>query len=255
MKLSIINPKHYFVEFKAFLNYILKPSDIETIDGTVLQKIKGTWTILVFKILLTIVFGTLVALIYNPVNIRVSRWNEEYSVVTIFFLSIMILPLLEEIAFRLSLKFKPMFLSLTLGVLGYSIATKAIYQTYLSNTDEHFISRLLIVFIIILISYPIVSHKTIRDRLEIFWQTNFKWIFYFLCITFAWLHILNYGVTLKHILLLPLITLPKLVSAITYGYIRMHYGFVYSLGLHMCWNGFGFIMSLLPVIGDGDLII
>jgi len=253
MNLSLINPKYYLIEFKKFLSYVIKPTYIEASRGTTLQKIKGTWSIFVIKTILTIVIGILVTLIYDPVNKTTVRWNEEFSTLTIFFLSIIILPLLEEVAFRLSLKFKPIYLSLTLSVLSYYFMTKAIYQTNLSNIDYHFISRLLVTITILVISYPIFSHKSIRNRFENFWQKNFKWIFYFLCFTFAAMHILNYGVTLIHMLLLPLITLPKLISAISYGYIRMHYGFFYSLGLHMCWNSIGFIMSLFPSISS-DLI-
>jgi hypothetical protein len=207
---------------------------------------KGTVTIFVIKTLLTAIFGILILFIYDPVNKTTVRWSEEFSTLTIFSLGVLALPLLEEIAFRLSLNFKPIFLSLTLGVLAYYIMTKAVYLTNLSNTDHHFMSRVLIAILIIVVSFPVLSHKSIAIRLGNFWRKNFKWVFYFLCITFAWMHILNYGITLIHILLLPLITLPKLISALSYGYIRMHYGFVYSLGLHMLWNSIGIVVSLVP---------
>ncbi len=253
MNLSLINPKHYLIEFKKFFGYVIKPTHKNILEGSKLQKTQGTWTIFVIKTILTIGIGTLVVLISDPVNKTVVRWNEEFSTTTIFFLSIAILPLFEEIAFRLSLKFKPKFLSMTLGVLCYYLMSKAVCQTNLSNTDVYFISRLLTAFGVMIISYPILSQQKTKNRLEAFWETNFKWVFYFFCFAFAWMHILNYDITLKHLLLLPIITLPKLISAITYGYIRMHYGFAYSLGLHMCWNALGFTISMLTAI-DNDLI-
>jgi membrane protease YdiL (CAAX protease family) len=105
----------------------------------------------------------------------------------------------------------------------------------------------------ILIPYAIItSNPKIKSGLDRFWKRNFKWVFYFFCITFAFIHILNYELNLKHLLLLPLITLPKLVSAITYGYVRMHYGFIYSLGLHMFWNSLGFVQIIYFSGGGTD---
>ncbi|MFT5890583.1 MAG: hypothetical protein ACI9Y7_000676 [Dokdonia sp.] len=249
MKLRFINPKHYYQEFLKLIHYILNPVYIESNNNTILHKVKGTWNIFIIKTVLTIISSVLVTLIINPVNQRTIRWSEIYSMGTIFLLSIIILPLLEEISFRMSLRFRPVYLVLTLGVLTYYGVTKMVYQTNLSTTDNHFNVRVLISVITILISYVLVSQPKIKNHLERFWKVHFKWIFYFFCITFAWMHILNYEMNLKHLLLLPLITLPKLVSAISYGYIRMHYGFIYSLGLHMCWNSMGFMMSLFSSVG------
>ncbi|MEP0266333.1 hypothetical protein [Dokdonia sp.] len=165
-------------------------------------------------------------------------------------MSIIILPFLEEIAFRLSLKFKVLHVTLTLGVLMYYLFTKLIYQVSLSSIDNHFEVRVIVSIFTILISYDIISRLKIKSTLDRFWKKNFKWIFYFFCFTFAWMHILNHELTLKHFLLLPIITLPKLVSAMTYGYVRMHYGFLYSLGLHMFWNSFAFI-QLVYFVGSG----
>ncbi|MDY8135969.1 CPBP family glutamic-type intramembrane protease [Aquimarina sp. 2201CG5-10] len=253
MSLSLINPKYYFNEFKKFIKYSIYPKPIETTTESALKKIKGTWVIFIIKTVLTIIVGIIVTSIYDPANKTSLRWQQEYSNYYIFFLSIILLPLLEEIAFRLSLKFKPLYLSLTIGVLSYYFLTKVVYKTSFSNTEVYIIHRALISIIIMLCSYFIVVQNKIKDKLQGFWKANFRWIFYFLCITFAWMHILNYGITLKHVLLLPLITLPKLISALSYGYIRMHFGFAYSLGLHMCWNSLGFIMSLFPAINN-DII-
>lgn len=245
MKFRFINPKQYYNEFLKFKNYILKPVYIGANTNTISQSIGGTWTIFVIKVVLTIIVGIVVALLYDPVNQTKLNWLEIYTTGTIFLLSMIILPSLEEIAFRLSLKFRPIYVSLTLGVLAYYVITKGVYQTKLSTIDTHFVIRLLISVLTMLISLVIIaSSSKIKNGLERFWQTNFKWVFYFFCITFSLLHILNYELNLKHLLLLPLITLPKLVSALTYGYVRMHYGFIYSLGLHMFWNGLAFIQII-----------
>ena len=249
MKVKFLHPIHYYQEFLKLIYYTLNPVYIESNNNTVLQNIKGTWGIFVIKTVLTIIIGVIVTLIIDPINQTTVRWSEIYTTGTIFLLSIIILPLLEEISFRMSLRFRPVYFPLSLGVLTYYGVTKIVYQTNLTNTDHHFIVRFLISVLTILIAYILVSQSKIKNHLDTFWKAHFKWIFYFFCITFAWMHILNYELNLKHVLLLPLITLPKLVSAISYGYIRMHYGFIYSLGLHICWNSMGFILSLFSSVG------
>ena len=242
MKLRFMNPKEYYKEFLQFKNYILRPTYIASNKKIILQNIGATWRVFVIKVILTLITGIVVAFIYDPVNQTKVNWLELYTTETIFLLSMIILPSLEEIAFRLSLKFKPTHLSLTIGVLTYYVITKGIYQTKLSTIDNHFEVRVMISMITILTSYAIIaSNSKIKSGLDKFWKTNFKWVFYLFCITFSVLHILNYELTLRHLLLLPLIALPKLVSALTYGYVRMRYGFIYSLGLHMFWNSFAFI--------------
>jgi hypothetical protein len=251
MKLRFIHPNHYYQEFLKLIHYILNPVYIASNNNTTLYKVKGTWSVFIIKTVLTIISGALVTLIIDPVNQTTIRWTEIYSTGTIFLLSIIILPVLEEISFRMSLRFKPVYLALTLGVLTYYGVTKIGYQTNLTNIEHHFNVRVLISVITTLTSYSLISQPQIKNHLDTFWKVHFKWVFYFFCITFAWMHILNYELNVKHVLLLPLITLPKLVSAISYGYIRMHYGFIYSLGLPMCWNSMGFIMSLFSSLG-GD---
>ena len=249
MKARLLHRAYYYQEFLTFIGYILNPTYIAPNNNTVLQNVKGTWSVFVIKTILTIIIGVSVTLIIDPANQTTVRWNEIYTTGTIFLLSMIILPLLEEISFRMSLRFKPVYLALSIGILSYYGITKMVYQTNLTNTDHHFNVRVLISLTTILITYMIVSPSKIKGHLDTFWKVHFKWIFYFFCITFAWMHILNYELNVKHLLLLPLITLPKLVSAISYGYIRMHYGFIYSLGLHVFWNSIGFIMSLFSSVG------
>lgn len=94
------------------------------------------------------------------------------------------------------------------------------------------------------IAYPLFSIPQLRRVLDQFWKNNFRWILYISCFGFAWVHIFNYELTLEHLLLMPIITLPKLVSALCYGYVRVNYGFVYSFAIHICNNSVGFIANM-----------
>ena len=136
-------------------------------------------------------------------------------------------------------------MALTLGTIGYVIVSKTLYGAKLSDIHNHFLQRISIVITIISITYPLFSIPKIKKWLELFWEKNFKWIFYFFCFGFAWMHIFNYELTFEHLLLLPIITMDKLVSGLCYGYVRINYGFIFSLAIHACTNSIGFIAKII----------
>jgi uncharacterized protein len=245
MKLDLLNPRHYYNEFKQLKTFVITPSYSSNNELSVGQKIKGTWTVFVVKFVLAIIVGVSIGIFYDAENLTRSSMAERFSPPVLLLISILILPLLEEIAFRLSLKFKPIYLTLTLGTLGYYIASKALYHVKLSDIHDHFAERIIILFAIMIVAYPLFSIPKIKNSLELFWESNFRMIFYLFLIGFAWIHIFNYELTLEHLLLMPIITLDKLVSAMCYGYARMNYGFFYSFAIHMLTNSIGFIASMI----------
>lgn len=249
MKLRLINPKHYFNEFKQLSKFIINPVYNSKKALTIPQKVEGTWTMFVVKFVLAVIVGVSIGIFYDAENKTTSSMAERFSPPVLLLLSVLILPMLEEIAFRLSLKFKPIYLTLTLGMLGYYITSKAVYHAKFSDIHDHFVERVIIVFVIMIITYPLFSHPKIKSNLELFWENNFRWILYFFLLGFAWIHIFNYELTLMHLLLMPILTMDKLVSAMCYGYTRVNYGFIYSFTIHMCFNSIGFIVSMF---GDLD---
>ena len=244
--ISILN--RYKNSFNELVRFIKFP-DLRAEDQLGKSaKISGTWRIFVIKMALTIVISLIVGAMYDPVNKTSSRMSEEFSPLMLIMIGVLILPTLEEIAFRLSLRFKPIFLSLTLAVFAYYIATKGIFQTNLSNSHESFETRVLIALASLLISYPVFRITSISALLERFWNINFKWVLYLTCLSFALVHSFNYDLTSTVMLLLPFILLPKLIAAFCYSLIRVRYGFIYSLILHMSWNFIGIVMSLLDKV-------
>lgn len=247
MKLKLINPKHYFNEFKQLSRFLINPVYDSNKTLTMPQKIEGTWTMFVVKFILAIIVGVSIGIFYDAENLSKSNMAERFSPLVLFFLTILVLPLLEEVAYRLSLKFKPIFLALSLSVLTYYIVSKGVYHTKLSDVYDHFMERCLISLSIVIVTYPLFSIPKIKKGLELFWKNNFRWVFYSFCLVFAWSHIMNYELTLEHLLLMPLITMDKLISGLCYGYARVHYGFIYSFAIHMLNNSIGFIVSMLLI--------
>ncbi len=250
MKVRFLNPFHYLKVAKQLVTFIITPLDQPNRQLKVSDKILGTWTVFVIKMVATIVVSLFVGLIYDPVNQTSARHSYTFSPLMLVLVAVILLPLLEEIAFRLSLRFKPIYLSLTAAVFAYYITTKGVYSTNLSNVTDHFTIRILVAGLILISSYSIVSMPKVRHYLEGFWKANFRWVFYSLCLCFALVHLFNYDQTLWLILLFPLIILSKLIGALCYGFIRIQYGFIYSIGLHFCWNALGVIMTLIPAVAS-----
>lgn len=241
----MLNPKNYYREFKTFLDFVIDP--VYSSDNTLSQgeKAKRTWMMFVIKMVLALVVGVVIGVLYDPVNQTTISMTNRFSPLTLFIVTVFILSFLEEIAFRLSMKFKPMYLASTLAIIAYYVSTKAIYHTKLSDIQEHFEIRVLSAFAILIICFPLFSISKVKRALEQFWRNNFKWIFYVFYLAFAWVHIFNYEMTLEHLLLMPLITLPKLVNAFCYGYVRINYGFMYSFAIHALTNALGFLVNML----------
>ena len=245
MRFNLINPKHYYREFTQLAQFVISPKYDVNRTLTVHQKIEGTWTMFIVKTILAIIVGVLIGLFYDPNNKTTASMAERFSPAVLLFISVLAFPLLEEIAYRLSLKFKPVYLALTLGVIAYYISSKALYHTKLSDVHDHFLERIIFASTTLSMAFPLFSVPKVKQRLETFWLANFRWIFYFFSLTFAWVHILNYELTLEHILLMPIITLPKLMSAMCYGYVRVQYGFIYCVAIHIINNSIGFIARLI----------
>ena len=245
MSFTLITPKQYYNEFKQLLKFVISPVYNSNQTLTIRQKIKGTWTMFVVKFVLALLVGVSIGIFYDAENITKGNMAARFSLPALLLVSVLILPLLEEVAFRLSLKFKPIFLALTLGVLTYYIVSKGVYHTKLSDVYDHFAQRCLISLGMVGITYALSSNSKVKKNLELFWTNNFKWIFYFCCLAFAWIHIFNYELSVEHLLLMPIITLDKLVSALCYGYTRVTYGFVYSLAIHMLNNTIGFMALVI----------
>ncbi len=248
MRFKLITPKQYYKEFKLLLNFVRRPAHIANQTLTIKQKVRGTWKMFVVKFVLAILIGVSIGIFYDAENITKSSMAARFSLPVLLLVSVFILPLLEEVAFRLSLKFKPVFLALTLGVLTYYVVSKGVYHTKLSDVYDHFALRCFIALFVVLLTYALSSISKVKNNLELFWLNNFKWIYYFFCLVFAWIHIFNYELNMEHLLLIPIITLDKLVSALCYGYTRIRYGFVYSLAIHMLNNSIGFMVMFLSGI-------
>ena len=246
MKYPLVKPKYYFSLFKDIIGFIKTPKNQKNEDKSVKQKIYDTIGLYILKLILLIPVVVFFALVYDPENVQKANMTERFSPLVLLLVGGIILPCVEEVAFRLSLKFKPMYFALSSTVFSYYFLTKLVFQTKISAVDESFVIRACIAVALGILLYPIVNITSVKERLTKFWSTHFRSIYYISCILFAWIHITKYELNLTNFLLLPILTLPQLMSAVMYGYLRISYGFKYPLFFHMTNNILAIGLSLLP---------
>src|SRR5690606_29863131 len=86
-----------------------------------------------------------------------------------------------------------------------------------------------------------------KPMISIFWQRNFKIIFYLVAILFGLIHSLNFENEWNwlFILLLPIMVLSQSVTGLFLGYIRLRLGFIWAVIFHACFN---FVLITVPYL-------
>ncbi|MGB1242877.1 MAG: hypothetical protein ACPG49_10170 [Chitinophagales bacterium] len=246
MQYPFIRPQYYFSLFKDIVGFVKQPHNQPNLEKSAKWKTYDTIGLFIVKMILLIPLILLFAVFEGPENIQKSNMAERFSPIALLVIGGMILPLVEEIAFRLSLVFHPIYFSLSSSALMYYFLTKAIFYTKISAVDESFATRVLIAIATGIFLSFILHIKVIKEKMTKFWATHFRSIFYITCLIFAWMHITKYELIWLNVLLLPILTLPQLMSAIIYAYTRVSFGFKYPLFLHIAMNTVAIGISLLP---------
>ena len=246
MKYPLIKPAFYLQLLKDILFFIKNPFTEPHFDKSLRVKVYETIGLYVLKIVFLIPVVAFFALVYDPKNVQSANMSERFTPMILLLVGGVILPFVEEAGFRLSLKFKPIYLALSLSIFSYYFLTKAIFHTKVSLVDDSFLLRVIISVCVGALLLPIFHMDKIKQKLTEFWSKHFRSIYYLSCIIFAWVHITKYELTWLNVLLLPILTLPQLFSAIIYGYTRVSFGFIYPLIMHMSINMIALSLSFLP---------
>ena len=141
---------------------------------------------------------------------------------------ILIGPILEELIFRLPLKFTSYNILISISLL----------LLFLSNNNIYLM--LAISLILTIFGYSLYTNTlNIKSRLEYLWKYHFTIIFYLFAIFFGLLHINYYKVvTPIQYLLVVLLVLPQIVGSLIMGYVRVKYcnGIIITIMIHILYN-------------------
>ena len=226
-----------------FLSFLRRPTT-EKRSHTPAQAIVHLFRLWCCLFVFIIFGGVLVdSIIDVPQHDRFEEVMQQIGIAGFIVFAVLIGPLLEEVAFRLAMRFRLRYV--LVGAVAFVLymgqAASAVIEKYTENGMLYFTLLLLlalVAFISVCFKYTAAMAKG--------WNTYFPLIFYGLSFSFALIHIFNFeDFPIRVILLAPIITLPQFILGLGMGYLRMRFGFWYGYLFHVLNNGFAISVFLL----------
>ncbi len=157
----------------------------------------------------------------------------------LLFLGVVLAPIMEEIIFRLYLRFdlRTLFISL----LGLCLFFGSMYS----------MTGMFIVFLLILsFTLGLFFFALLNPRFDVimrhFWDSHFPWIYFGSAILFGMAHLSNFYMPSGQLWLLsPFLVLPQAVLGLILGYIRIKRGIWAAILFHALHNGFLIVPTLI----------
>ena len=176
--------------------------------------------------------------IFSNVNIAVetiTKRNNDYKPYFILS-SVILVPLLEETAFRLFLtKYRVDFFIMSISAI-FGVLIVHFINAILWRPDSYLLFSLSVYIYVLMISGVIgLGLWLLRNYLngvQNFWNNNFGIIFYSVAILFALFHFMSINFKGNSLIYMPIILLPFFIYGLSFGYIRIRLGFLYSIALH-----------------------
>jgi len=157
------------------------------------------------------------------------------------FAVILYAPIIEELIFRLPLKFNKRYLIISFTLFTFLISRMLIGGVVKDLLFSSIISILFLVFFI-----RIFKMKKVYINLYIFWKKNPIIIFYLTAFVFAFLHIFNYNASFYEILIKShFIILPRFIIGLLYGLIRIKINTFASILMHSINNSMPYLFIYL----------
>lgn len=205
----------YIIQINSFLNAvnILWKSIILILIGNIIISIFFITPLELFKIL--------------PEQKSLENIQHKYL------LCIIIIPIIEEMLFRLPLRISKVNLVLFASIIIYVI----LYQ-------YSFVLAITSFILIILCSLIFIKNiPNIPDSITNYYNKYFYFIFYLQAVVFGLLHLGNFNLDYKYIYLFPLFVIPYMYLGIVLGYIRVRFsnGILLSIAVHMFFNSIYFL--------------
>lgn len=230
-----------------FFSYLKKPQYINKSDDKKLRlKFWDMFRLLSATLIIALILGFIITFALLAVGYDTSgghelsdpEWQNPFY---LFFFGVIFAPFVEEMAFRMGLKFSPFRLSFSLALLSYFLYPTFFNLIGIELTEEiSTFMPLLLLLIVGLIFGFILRLINEKKPVEIFYRKYFFIIFYSSAVLFAAVHLTNYSGFNQIWFLAPLLVSPQFIGGLTMGFVRVNFGLQWSIFQHMLWNGFLF---------------
>lgn len=216
-----------FKVYKDFFQFILNPNKVLN-TGKILRFFLLEYIILyITNIILRVLIFLFAMGFYD-----IPQTSSDLPSVS-FFLAVILGPLMEELGFRLSLKFSKLNLSISSVVLLYYFITKFIFKLSIFDFESFILLRVLIPLSIGVLMYFLASiYKT---KLSSFFSEKLQIIVFVSSFLFGLIHFDNIN-SIFPIYLYLLFLFPYFLSGLIYSYFRIKYSFSYNTSAHILTN-------------------
>ncbi len=171
MNFRLIKPTYYINLFQEVRSFLTHPTPVKNDAMSPGEKVMAMIGLYIMKMTLVIMAALIMAAIspwFDPENVSKSNMASRFSPLMLVIVGGLILPTIEEVAFRLSLRFKPIYLALSTSIIGYYWLTKVVFDTSNSMVDESFTNRVVGAILCGLAVYLLLLSPLIRKHVSSF---------------------------------------------------------------------------------------
>jgi|TARA_B110000093_G_scaffold176707_1_gene212557 hypothetical protein len=207
--------------FHALWRFIKKPVELSEDKASLQLKIGTCGALFLIQIppllvLMALVGGLEQLGLWDEDMHSLQKIFQEMEPVLIFFFAVIMAPLLEEVMFRLILRFRSNFLILWSIHIGVAL--------------------------------QLGQKRSLLKTARKVWDKFYGWVFYLMTMAFGLMHIMNFEPSLNIYLLAPILVAPQILIGINLGYLRVRFGLIWSILFHAFYNGV--LMSIALLTGE-----
>jgi len=231
-------------ETQLIFNFFIKPEDESFSEQTITGKIKWLLFVLVLEMPFSLVAGFMQQLLFKSGLVSsedhlVNEIIKNENIFIVIIILVLFVPIIEELIFRLPLRFKKAnFIPLAVILLFFA-GTLLFNKLHLSPGLSIPLFTIVMVFIIFCFFNQRMSEKWGRIL-----SSNYPLYFYGVTILFALAHLTNFTYSVSLLLFAPIVVLPQFIGGFFMGYIRIKQGFIWGFFLHVLHNA----IFILPVL-------
>ena len=207
--------------FHALWRFIKKPVELSEDKASLQLKIGTCGALFLIQIppllvLMALVGGLEQLGLWDEDMHSLQKIFQEMEPVLIFFFAVIMAPLLEEVMFRLILRFRSNFLILWSIHIGVAL--------------------------------QLGQKRSLLKTARKVWDKFYGLVFYLMTMAFGLMHIMNFEPSLNIYLLAPILVAPQILIGINLGYLRVRFGLIWSILFHAFYNGV--LMSIALLTGE-----
>jgi len=187
-----------------------------------------------FTFIIIVVGGIISAIINHNLYEKVTPFLKTESLIYRYLLSLTIVPLFEELGFRLLILKNKINFSVSLTLITYFICSIFLDLSDYKNEVSYFYVKLIGLLCIIWGVFYVLYDQVFKMPFEKIDTIKLVYITSFL---FALLHLSNFSsLNFYQIIFSPVLILPHFVFALSAGYIRVQHGFFLAVLFHSLTN-------------------